>query len=454
MVNFRSKTKNLSQEDLFNFSELFKLMKPRVMSLVIFTCAVGLLTAPNVIPNKDAIIGILLGAAGALNMWYESDLDALMTRTCLRPIPAGKVNKNQALILGVTLSIVSVITLDYFANRISAALLLFTILFYVFVYTIWLKRKTPQNIVIGGIAGALPPVIGWTIATNSISIEPLTFFLIIFFWTPSHFWALSLYKSDDYKKAKIPMLPLTNGIESTKINIFVYSLLMLPVIIFPYVINFVGLIFLIPSLILTLYYNYLCYELYKFKKNKFDAKKAKSIFVMDLTGKVLINNKDATDASPHQVHEMGVAHVPEDRERDGLVASYSIADNLVLNRFDEAEFSRRGVRQSGPIKKLAGSLVDKFDVRTPSIETRAGSLSGGNKQKLVIARELAWEPELLIAAQPTRGVDVGSIEFIHNQIVQARDNGAAVLLVSAELDEVLGLADRVAVIYAGKIVAV
>jgi len=283
MVNFRSKTKNLSQEDLFNFSELFKLMKPRVMSLVIFTCAVGLLTAPNVIPNKDAIIGILLvslgaGAAGALNMWYESDLDALMTRTCLRPIPAGKVNKNQALILGVTLSIVSVITLDFFANRISAGLLLFTILFYVFVYTIWLKRKTPQNIVIGGIAGALPPVIGWTIATNSISIEPLAFFLIIFFWTPSHFWALSLYKSDDYKKAKIPMLPLTNGIESTKINIFVYSLLMLPVIIFPYVINFAGLIFLIPSLILTLYYNYLCYELYKFKKNKFDAKKAKSIF--------------------------------------------------------------------------------------------------------------------------------------------------------------------------------
>uniref|UniRef100_UPI004049DAD5 heme o synthase n=1 Tax=Candidatus Pelagibacter sp. TaxID=2024849 RepID=UPI004049DAD5 len=283
MENFRSKTKNLSQEDLFNFSELFKLMKPRVMSLVIFTCAVGLLTAPNVIPNKDAIIGILLvslgaGAAGALNMWYESDLDALMTRTCLRPIPAGKVNKNQALILGVTLSIVSVITLDYFANRISAGLLLFTILFYVFVYTIWLKRKTPQNIVIGGIAGALPPVIGWTIATNSISIEPLAFFLIIFFWTPSHFWALSLYKSDDYKKAKIPMLPLTNGIQSTKLNIFVYSLLMLPVIIFPYAINFVGLIFLVPSLIFTLYYNYLCYELYKFKKNKFNAKKAKSIF--------------------------------------------------------------------------------------------------------------------------------------------------------------------------------
>jgi len=253
------------------------------MSLVIFTCAVGLLMAPNIIPTKDAIIGIILvsigaGAAGALNMWYESDLDALMTRTCLRPIPTGKVNKNQALVFGIFLSIFSVIALDFYSNRISAALLLLTILFYVFVYTIWLKRKTPQNIVIGGAAGALPPVIGWTIATNSLSLEPFTFFLIIFFWTPSHFWALSLYKSDDYKKAKIPMLPLTNGVESTKLNIFVYSLTMLPVIIFPYTIGFVGLVFLIPSLILTIYYNYLCFELYKFKKNKFDAKKAKTIF--------------------------------------------------------------------------------------------------------------------------------------------------------------------------------
>ncbi|MDA9710430.1 heme o synthase [Candidatus Pelagibacter sp.] len=283
MDNSKLKKRNLSQEDLFNFSELFKLMKPRVMSLVIFTCAVGLLSAPNLVSTKDAIIGILLvslgaGAAGALNMWYESDLDALMTRTCLRPIPTGKVNKNQALIFGVTLSIVSVVALDYFSNRLSASILLLTILFYVFVYTIWLKRRTPQNIVIGGAAGAFPPLIGWTIATGSLSIEPLAFFLIIFFWTPSHFWALSLYKSDDYKKANIPMLPLTNGIESTKTNIFVYSLLMLPVIIFPFLIEFVGLAFLIPSLLLTLYYNFLCYELYKFKKNKFDAKKAKSIF--------------------------------------------------------------------------------------------------------------------------------------------------------------------------------
>ena len=283
MINSKLKNRNLNQVNVFNFSELFKLMKPRVMSLVIFTCAVGLLMAPSTVSTKDAMIAILLvsigaGAAGALNMWYESDLDALMTRTCLRPIPMGKVNKKQALIFGTSLSIFSVIALDYFANTISAALLLFTILFYVFVYTIWLKRKTPQNIVIGGAAGALPPVIGWTIATNSLSLEPITFFLIIFFWTPSHFWALSLYKSDDYKKAKIPMLPLTNGIESTKINILVYSLLMLPMIILPYAIDFVGLVFLVPALMLTLYYNILCFELYKFKKNKFNPKKAKTIF--------------------------------------------------------------------------------------------------------------------------------------------------------------------------------
>ncbi len=283
MSSSKLKKDNLSQEDLLNFSELFKLMKPRVMSLVIFTCAVGLLTAPTIVSTQDAIIGILLvsmgaGAAGALNMWYESDLDALMSRTCLRPIPTGKVNKNQALIFGITLSVISVVALDYFTNRISAGILLFTIIFYVLIYTIWLKKRTSQNIVIGGAAGALPPVIGWTIATGSLSLEPFVFFLIIFFWTPSHFWALSLYKSDDYRKANIPMLPLTNGIETTKANIFVYSLLMLPVVIFPYVINFVGLVFLIPSLLLTIYYNYLCFDLYRFKKNKFSAKKAKSIF--------------------------------------------------------------------------------------------------------------------------------------------------------------------------------
>ena len=276
--------KKISPLDLNDYiKSLILLMKPRVMSLVIFTCAVGLLTSNSNTNITDAMIGIILvalgaGAAGCLNMWYEADLDALMTRTCLRPIPTGKINKQQALVFGTFLTIFSVGALNYFANFMSAFLLLFTIAFYLFVYTIWLKRKTPQNIVIGGIAGSLPPVIGWTIATNSISLEPISLFLIIFFWTPSHFWALSLYKSDDYKKAKIPMMPLTDGIEKTKVYIVVYSLLMLPVIILPYAISFSGLVYLIPAIMLTIYYNFMCYDLYKHKKNKFVLKKAKKVF--------------------------------------------------------------------------------------------------------------------------------------------------------------------------------
>ncbi len=276
-----------SNTDLGIISELIKLMKPRVMSLVIFTCAVGLLTAPNSIPFTQAAIGILIvaigaGAAGALNMWYEADLDKLMTRTCLRPIPRGKLNRPQALYFGTTLSIISVLSLYYFTNAISAFLLFFTIFFYLFIYTIWLKRRTPQNIVIGGAAGALPPVIGWTIATNSLSIEPLVFFLIIFVWTPSHFWALSLYKAKDYKKAKIPMLPITNGIEDTKKNIFIYSLLMLPTVVLPYAIGFTSELFLTLGLALTIYYNYLCFKLYNYKKNKFEIKIAKQIFAYSI----------------------------------------------------------------------------------------------------------------------------------------------------------------------------
>ena len=262
-------------------------MKPRVMSLVIFTCTVGLLTSPNQISLFDSLISIFFvaigaGAAGTLNMWYEADLDILMTRTCLRPIPTGKINKDHALIYGIILSIISIIGLYYFSNILSATLLFITIAFYVFVYTIWLKRKTSQNIVIGGAAGALPPVIGWTIATNSLSLEPITFFLIIFYWTPSHFWALSLYKAKDYAKAKIPMLPNTNGVEETKKKIFVYSLFMLPVIIIPYAIGFSGKLYLFISLSLTLYYNYICYDLYKFKKNKFELKKAKKVFAYSI----------------------------------------------------------------------------------------------------------------------------------------------------------------------------
>ena len=281
-VNILNK-KTVSFNFLSYLKSLLLLMKPRVMSLVIFTSAVGLLTAPINISFYDSIIGIFFvamgaGAAGTLNMWYEADLDKLMTRTCLRPIPTGKLNRNHALVFGILLTIASVFGLYYFANAISAILLFSTIFFYLFVYTIWLKRLTPQNIVIGGAAGALPPVIGWTIATNSLSFEAITFFLIIFYWTPSHFWALSLYKAKDYERAKIPMLPITNGIEETKKKIFVYSLFMLPIVILPYYIGFTGKVFLTSSLMLTIYYNYICYDLYKFKKNKFELNKAKKVF--------------------------------------------------------------------------------------------------------------------------------------------------------------------------------
>ena len=262
-------------------------MKPRVMSLVLFTCMVGLLIAPNHISLTTSVLSLIAvamgsGAAGALNMWYESDLDALMSRTCLRPIPAGKVKKDQALLFGVTLSFLSVLMLYYFTNLISAVLLAFTISFYFFVYTIWLKRKTPQNIVIGGAAGALPPVIGWTISTGSISIEPIILFLIIFFWTPSHFWALSLYKSSDYKKANIPMLPLTAGVKTTKLNILIYSIIMLPIASAPYFFNFGSVFYLFFSLTTTAYYVYLCFELCKTKNTKKSNILARKIFIYSI----------------------------------------------------------------------------------------------------------------------------------------------------------------------------
>ena len=262
-------------------------MKPRVMSLVLFTCMVGLLIAPYSVDLKTSLISLLAvaigsGAAGALNMWYESDVDALMSRTCLRPIPSGKVKRNQALCFGIILSFASIAMLYYSANLISAILLASTISFYFFIYTIWLKRKTPQNIVIGGAAGALPPVIGWTIATGSVTIEPIILFLIIFIWTPSHFWALSLYKSGDYKKAKIPMLPVISGTKTTKTNILVYSFAMLPIIIAPYYFEFASLLYLVSALGVTLYYNYLCLELFKAKVTKTSNKIARKVFLYSI----------------------------------------------------------------------------------------------------------------------------------------------------------------------------
>ena len=262
-------------------------MKPRVMSLVLFTSMVGLLITPEKVSFTVSIISLFAvalgaGAAGALNMWYESDLDALMTRTCLRPIPTGRVQKNQALWFGIILSFVSITILYLIANVVSSILLATTIGFYFFIYTIWLKRRTSQNIVIGGAAGALPPVIGWAIGANSISMEPIILFLIIFIWTPSHFWALSLYKSNDYKKAKIPMLPITAGIQTTKLNILIYSLLMAPVVALPYFFNFAGLFYLVPSLSMTFYYIYLCAYLFKEKNNKSSNIIARKIFVYSI----------------------------------------------------------------------------------------------------------------------------------------------------------------------------
>ena len=262
-------------------------MKPRVMSLVLFTSMVGLLIAPVQISFLNASVSLFAialgaGAAGALNMWYESDLDALMSRTCLRPIPTGKVKKDQALWFGLFLSLVSIAILYNSSNALSALLLAITIGFYFFIYTIWLKPRTSQNIVIGGAAGALPPVIGWTVATNAISIEPLILFLIIFIWTPSHFWALSLYKSGDYKRAKIPMLPVTDGVEKTKINILVYSLLLLPSVVSLYFFENYSVQFLFISTVLTFYYIYLSYKLFRSLNNKTSNIIARKIFVYSI----------------------------------------------------------------------------------------------------------------------------------------------------------------------------
>ena len=281
MTAIKSKTLKL---DYFGYTKaFFNLMKPRVMSLVIFTCAVGLLIAPVKVNFLDAAFSLLAvalgsGAAGALNMWYESDLDSLMTRTCLRPIPTGKLTRNQALGFGILSSIASVIALYIFSNLIAATILAVTILFYVFVYTIWLKRKTPQNIVIGGASGALPPIIGWAIATDGIALEPIILFLIIFIWTPSHFWALSLYKSEDYKKARIPMLPVISGVKTTKLNIFMYALILFPIVISPFFLNYYGLIYLILAVLLSSYYVFISYKLFKEKDPIIEKKLATKLF--------------------------------------------------------------------------------------------------------------------------------------------------------------------------------
>jgi heme o synthase len=216
------------------FGDYVQLLKPRVMSLVVFTALVGLLVAPNGLHPVEAFAAILFialgaGASGALNMWWDADIDAVMKRTARRPVPSGRVPGGEALAVGLALSGISIVMLGLATNLVAAGLLAFTIFFYAVVYSMWLKRLTPQNIVIGGAAGAFPPMIGWVCATGSVSVEAFLMFAIIFMWTPPHFWALALFMKEDYHTAGVPMLTVTHGRKSTRVHILVYTLLLVPV---------------------------------------------------------------------------------------------------------------------------------------------------------------------------------------------------------------------------------
>ena len=237
-----------AEPSIAGVGDYIELMKPRVMSLVVFTALVGLVVAPVPMHPVMAFTALLCiavgaGAAGALNMWYDADIDARMARTAARPIPAGRLARGEALAFGLTLAGFSVVVLGLLVNVFAALLLAATIGFYVGVYTIWLKRWTPQNIVIGGAAGALPPVIGWAAATGSVAIEPLLLFLIVFLWTPPHFWALSLYRADDYARAGVPMLPVVAGAAETRRQIFRYTLMLTPVGVAPWLFGYAGAVY-------------------------------------------------------------------------------------------------------------------------------------------------------------------------------------------------------------------
>ncbi len=235
--------------------DFLALMKPRVMSLVVFTALVGLVVAPGDLHPALAVIALICiavgaGASGALNMWYDADIDARMARTAGRPIPRGHVTPEEAFTFGIVLSVGSVVTLGVIVNWAAAALLALTIAFYVLVYTIWLKRRTPQNIVIGGAAGAFPPMIGWAAVTGSVSIESILMFAIIFMWTPPHFWALALFRAGDYERAGVPMLPVVAGEKETRRQIVIYSALLVPLAVAPAAIGLGGAAYGIISTIL------------------------------------------------------------------------------------------------------------------------------------------------------------------------------------------------------------
>jgi protoheme IX farnesyltransferase len=235
--------------------DFWALLKPRVMSLVIFTALVGLVLAPGQLHPVLALtalmcIAIGAGASGALNMWYDADIDAMMSRTAKRPVPAGRVTPGEALGFGLMLSVGSVLILGLMVDWLAASLLAFTIFFYAVVYTMWLKRSTPQNIVIGGAAGALPPVIAWAAVTGRVDLAPLSLFLLIFLWTPPHFWALAVLKTGDYARAGVPMLPVVAGERATRWQILLYSVLLVPAGVLPAVCGIAGMPYVVVSLIL------------------------------------------------------------------------------------------------------------------------------------------------------------------------------------------------------------
>jgi protoheme IX farnesyltransferase len=228
--------------------DYLQLLKPRVMSLVVFSGVAGLVVAPGHLHPLLAAVAVLCiavgsGAAGAINMWYDRDIDAVMQRTRGRPIPQGRVDPDEALAFGIVLAIGSVALMGVAVNWLAAGLLAAAILFYVFVYTMWLKRRTPQNIVIGGAAGAFPPLIGWAAATGQVSVESIALFLLIFMWTPPHFWALALYRAGDYAKAGVPMLPVVAGARATKAQMLAYTLLLLPLALLPWGLGMAGIVY-------------------------------------------------------------------------------------------------------------------------------------------------------------------------------------------------------------------
>jgi protoheme IX farnesyltransferase len=234
-----------AQPSMAGVGDYLALMKPRVMSLVVFTAFVGYAVAPvqvHPVLGFAALLCIAIGAgaSGALNMWYDADIDARMQRTAGRPIPMGRMLPGEALAFGMTLAVFSVALLGLLVNVVAAALLAFTIAFYVGIYTMWLKRATPQNIVIGGASGAFPPMIGWAAATGGLSLEPILLFLIIFFWTPPHFWALALYRTGDYERAGVPMLPVVSGERETRRQILLYTVILAPLGIAPWVLGYAG----------------------------------------------------------------------------------------------------------------------------------------------------------------------------------------------------------------------